>query len=175
MYPRLHTFQSTPLTRGETYDWRVSGAVDGISIHSPHTRGDNITRRSRRLALNFNPLPSYEGRRRYAKQRQQVIDISIHSPHTRGDIGGFARAVRCHAISIHSPHTRGDLKHLAIGHTCVNFNPLPSYEGRLLSLIRHSSQSDFNPLPSYEGRPAATFSRALKFNFNPLPSYEGRH
>ena len=56
------TFQSTPLTRGETSPGSGVLLMDSISIHSPHTRGD-----------------------------LEVIDkiimqiISIHSPHTRGD------------------------------------------------------------------------------------------
>ena len=39
-HPRLYTFQSTPLTRGETRRWRRFSPNRAISIHSPHARGD---------------------------------------------------------------------------------------------------------------------------------------
>ena len=77
-------FQSTPLTRGETSITSRAAYIAVISIHSPHTRGDDnvlhqpavfdlfqstpLTRgettfsRTPDAALHFNPLPSYEGR-----------------------------------------------------------------------------------------------------------------
>ena len=81
----VREFQSTPLTRGETRACQRPAPAERISIHSPHTRGDQCER------------PSGVHR-----------DISIHSPHTRGDRGADpARADRAH-ISIRSPLTRGD-------------------------------------------------------------------
>ena len=80
--PRL--FQSTPLTRGETVGTFFGSLFDGISIHSPHTRGD--------LPAAF-PLP--------------VQQISIHSPHTRGDrapLGASKRGWRFQS----TPLTRGE-------------------------------------------------------------------
>ena len=59
----IRKFQSTPLTRGETL---VNGALTlkfVISIHSPHARGDPIMH-----------------------SISQLINISIHSPHARGDL-----------------------------------------------------------------------------------------
>ena len=35
----------------------------------------------------------------------------------------------------------------------THFNPLPSYEGRLITVNIKNGNTDFNPLPSYEGRP----------------------
>ena len=81
--------------------------------------------------------------------------------------------------------------------TQADFNPLPSYEGRLvltrLKRLRRRFQStplirgetlsgganrsgveDFNPLPSYEGRLLVLCRLRGYADFNPLPSYEGR-
>ena len=55
-------FQSTPLTRGETAWRRGAYGQGGISIHSPHTRGDAVKILFSFIAANFNPLPSHEGR-----------------------------------------------------------------------------------------------------------------
>ena len=79
-------FQSTPLMRGETREQNQQRRKEGISIHSPHARGDvgvkaligtpyAISIHSPhargdsheifcwRMGKNFNPLPSCEGRR----------------------------------------------------------------------------------------------------------------
>ena len=102
-------FQSTPLMRGETLDHALDGARPKISIHSPHTRGDD-----------------------FALVQAHVLRISIHSPHARGDPrlhaarqawrefqstplmrGETFRVNFCKIIShisIHSPHARGDPK-----------------------------------------------------------------
>ena len=80
---------------------------------------------------------------------------------------------------------------------CINFNPLPSCEGRPRASAPQSKPANFNPLPSHEGRPYPTgkYFRSHRFqstpltrgetltarlqpswknNFNPLPSHEGR-
>ena len=87
----------------------VTGASwDTISIHAPHTRGDTV-----------------------AKYLAYVLrHISIHAPHTRGD-QRFGFDVPRLDISIHAPHTRGDQVEYNVGSTPRNFNPRPSYEGRL--------------------------------------------
>ena len=59
-------FQSTPLIRGETQGRHAVAGYGRISIHSPHTRGDASVNIWGSLVFNFNPLPSYEGRRRAA-------------------------------------------------------------------------------------------------------------
>ena len=103
---RREPFQSTPLMRGETKaasaekrrnnfnplpscegrHERVARPVGiiGISIHSPHARGDRACQRLR---------PGFV--------------ISIHSPHARGDVCLIPTAY-IDGISIHSPHARGD-------------------------------------------------------------------
>ena len=82
--------------------------------------------------LNFNPLPSCEGRQKTDDGNWIKIPISIHSPHARGDMAKSVRTVSDKNISIHSPHARGD-KVLRVN-LCEegNFNPLPSCEGRRL-------------------------------------------
>ena len=100
-------FQSTPLIRGETPAVHQHDGHQRISIHSPHTRGDD-------------ELPD--------DIRVQII--SIHSPHTRGDISLIASYSSPFVISIHSPHTRGDRRRQPDGKVAMHFNPLPSYEGR---------------------------------------------
>ena len=56
-------FQSTPLMRGETVPVSGLHRSQPISIHSPHARGDARRRADFRQSADFNPLPSYEGRR----------------------------------------------------------------------------------------------------------------
>ena len=125
-----HKFQSTPLTRGETGDFSGYVTLYRISIHSPHTRGDLIMGGNMYIALY----------------------ISIHSPHTRGD-ADYPALTTDDLISIHSPHTRGDAKHGKQALQAIDFNPLPSHEGRHTHVINsYHPTINFNPLPSHEGR-----------------------
>ena len=96
----------SPHTRGDAIGSIKSSSFYAISIHSPHTRGDRTSRSPLLRYTNFNPLPSYEGRRGQA------------AGHIRRD------------ISIHSPHTRGDSRRSSRFAMQTHFNPLPSYEGR---------------------------------------------
>ena len=83
------TFQSTPLMRGETVVCNALRNYLDISIHSPHTRGDEKRAWRTRTPTHFNPLPSCEGRHiRYHDTRSKQ-PISIHSPHARGDSGAM--------------------------------------------------------------------------------------
>ena len=105
---KFRVFQSTPLMRGETWDVYIQLQAQGISIHSPHARGDAD-----------------------AKGHVLRLSISIHSPHARGDFQKCNDGGTDH-ISIHSPHARGDVPGMV--RSCgmyKNFNPLPSCEGRL--------------------------------------------
>ena len=123
--------------------------------------------------------------------------ISIHSPHARGDretsASGFVGT-----ISIHSPHARGDTAPPFFIAASINFNPLPSCEGRRYKDDLQLQAVHFNPLPSCEGRrftqsskirlkslfqstplmrgetPALPRRRSVRHYFNPLPSCEGR-
>ena len=185
----------SPHARGDYY-FSLDTDLITISIHSPHARGD---------IHGFLP-PS-------------AVPISIHSPHARGDVY-TSMLIHAIPISIHSPHARGDFPaglwicrriqfqstplmrgetvHTANSLECViNFNPLPSCEGRLsykrdLSMF-HVFQS--TPLmrgetirgiiaenppcisihsPHARGDLYGCFCRLCPFYFNPLPSCEGR-
>ena len=99
-------FQSTPLTRGETFG-RSAG----------------------RLGVGFQSTPLTRGETMYTPARPRGNVISIHSPHTRGDPVEES-LLFCTEISIHSPHTRGDTFSLSASFCERYFNPLPSHEGR---------------------------------------------
>ena len=136
-------------------------------------------RPTRRLTIrsassHFNPLPSCEGRLRRVKTGLQVDQISIHSPHARGDT---RLAVQSHrwVISIHSPHARGD------GDTDVKYARRsvisihsPHARGDRVICAGTGGTIYFNPLPSCEGRPARAARAGSQLHFNPLPSCEGR-
>ena len=146
-----------------------------ISIHSPHTRGDQYkstdTKRQYRFqstpltrgetvyalgnlrhAEHFNPLPSHEGRLTRRDAERLARAISIHSPHTRGDADGLQER-EGDGISIHSPHTRGDLRRgerwrLRCGISIHS----PHTRGDLFRQPPVQTWQNFNPLPSHEGR-----------------------
>ena len=126
----------------------------GISIHSPHTRGDGQTWQSAIGFNDFNPLPSYEGRRDQVAALQGMTFQS--APLMRGETPVMVlRLLSDSTISIHSPHARGD---------------------RSWSAYRTALQIYFNPLPSCEGRRYVSFASFALYQryFNPLPSHEGR-
>ena len=145
-----------------------------ISIHSPHARGDIMTRWMQQKG-KFQSTPLMRG---------ETVD-------------GFSDTIS--ALFQSTPLMRGETR--GTGKCLVTrryFNPLPSCEGRHSVQLRHHSQhSDFNPLPSCEGRlclvwwildemqrfqstplmRGETQTRIISPNlldFNPLPSCEGR-
>ena len=167
-------FQSTPLMRGETQCRASRERKPGISIHSPHARGDDIRWSHSPSHCHFNPLPSCEGRR---------------SP-------GQAKTTKS-TISIHSPHARGDLLKVNGGKPRNHFNPLPSCEGRHDEYIRTDSEFTFQSTPLMRGEThidcqicrfqsisihsphvrgdgGSFFIPRFPTYFNPLPSCEGR-
>ena len=76
-------------------------------------------------------------------------------------------------ISIHSPHTRGDGERGGARATQNHFNPLPSYEGRLIADVCVAPDANFNPLPSYEGRQAYAERRERVRQFQSTPLIRG--
>ena len=90
----------SPHTRG---DCQAMGSepVSYISIHSPHTRGDTVSRSIREIKRHFNPLPSHEGRLNLFFGRTKRLEISIHSPHTRGDSISLQKSIRIY-VSLHN-------------------------------------------------------------------------
>ena len=130
----MEVFQSAPLTRGETIGGRSLAVLAGISIHSPHTRGDYRRAFPCSVCRYFNPLPSHEGRlAARCVLRVDARGISIHSPHTRGDIGQ-RRHHRHPLISIHSPHARGDCRWTDTGRTSLISIHSPHTRGDSISL-----------------------------------------
>ena len=80
---------------------------------------------------HFNPLPSYEGRRR-KRSHERWLDQQFQStPLMRGETARWRQ----------------------VPWTYCHFNPLPSYEGRPYPELVNVNNVDFNPLPSCEGRP----------------------
>ena len=144
-------FQSTPPMRGETSPSSCRGLRPGISIHSPHARGDAGPTTSCRSypafqstppmrgetaeqlsgspGQQFQSTPPMRGETGVAQPVSGNIWISIHSPHARGD-HVRSQAARVRTISIHSPHARGDTHTGKTRRSCSNFNPLPPCEGR---------------------------------------------
>ena len=58
----IGTFQSTPLMRGETLSEKVNQAdLLGISIHSPHARGDHTPLNSSDSQKKFQSTPLMRG------------------------------------------------------------------------------------------------------------------
>ena len=53
----------SPHARGDAMHRPRIKAIYIISIHSPHTRGDTVCSALTQSKHDFNPLPSYEGRR----------------------------------------------------------------------------------------------------------------
>ena len=56
-----------------------------ISIHSPHTRGDDADGGERHNHHGFQSTPLTRGETRRDGSDERQRGISIHSPHTRGD------------------------------------------------------------------------------------------
>ena len=181
--------------RGETSRYPEHWSGIGISIHSPHARGDRTRAKMVRLFHHFNPLPSCEGRLNSFRRSPQGSDFNPlpscegrrkrckvscrrlkfqSTPLMRGETFHNHPVNVEQFISIHSPHARGDVTGIFVTGGFFDFNPLPSCEGRRQQLIIVKSPFYFNPLPSCEGRLTAIISLLVSRDFNPLPSCEGR-
>ena len=132
----MEVFQSAPLTRGETIGGRSLAVLAGISIHSPHTRGDDLAVRDLQRGFDFNPLPSHEGR----LAARCVLRVDA-----RG-------------ISIHSPHARGDLRKAVLTMLQRHFNPLPSHEGRRNQMQQGFCAIQFQSTPLTRGETLVTMA-----------------
>ena len=132
-----------------------------ISIHSPHTRGDSALRCWAIPCVNFNPLPSHEGRRGKRLLRAKK-DKFQSTPLTRGETETLRDAGVIETISIHSPHTRGDSIRPFCPLYSDNFNPLPSHEGRRKAPVPAKIALQFQSTPLTRGETtAAASSREL--------------
>ena len=144
-------FQSTPLMRGET-------ALLPVCL---------------RVNLNFNPLPSCEGRLSW-------IQMSLSSwyfnplPSCEGRRRLVAPVAKYHPFQS-TPLMRGETAASGAKERISHFNPLPSCEGRRYGCAVCLFCKHFNPLPSCEGRRLTCWQAgARRLDFNPLPSCEGR-
>ena len=154
----MEVFQSAPLTRGETIGGRSLAVLAGISIHSPHTRGDDLAVRDLQRGFDFNPLPSHEGRlAARCVLRVDARGISIHSPHARGDLLRLDADVAV-GMSIHSPHARGDLRKAVLTMLQRHFNPLPSHEGRRNQMQQGFCAIQFQSTPLTRGETLVTMA-----------------
>ena len=140
----IKQFQSTPLMRGETLEAAHIPVDRGISIHSPHARGDwSRFTRPHRISVDFNPLPSCEGRHSEDYERL-LTKIFQSTPLMRGETFIGISFCPLRDISIHSPHARGDCGKRIFPARRRHFNPLPSCEGRQhkpLKILLDSRQS----------------------------------
>ena len=120
---------------------------NGISIHSPHARGD-----VRNDIEEPSPI------------------ISIHSPHARGDIWAISIS-RKSSIFQSTPLTRGETKEVRPWlSTQRYFNPLPSREGRPARLVTPCVIVVFQSTPLMRGetRRGGWTARSSKFQSTPL-------
>ena len=168
-------FQSTPLMRGETHavlravrlriHFNPLPSCEGrlgvhrmievdypISIHSPHTRGDVLTKLTKSSARYFNPLPSHEGRR-------------------------FSCALNTTGAHFNPlPSYEGRRARRGKGNDPTHFNPLPSHEGRPHLRVGEYVPVAFQSTPLIRGETKRSRGKQRQAHyFNPLPSYEGRH
>ena len=124
----LGQFQSTPLMRGATRIRRRGNALEVVSIHAPHARGDLTSWTASRPRSCFNPRPSCEGRLGRRDGGGDRARVSIHAPHARGDSSSWP-----------PPSSR----------SC--FNPRPSCEGRHRTDRTNIHPSVFQSTPLMRG------------------------
>ena len=108
-YSRIEPVDFNPLPshEGRLGEYGVAVAHGDISIHSPHTRGDQLVAFSSCLGLKIS-IHSPHTRGDYSESVCILLgNISIHSPHARGDTAHLCTQGQ-RRISIHSPHARGD-------------------------------------------------------------------
>ena len=138
--------------RGETAQNGGTAAGRGISIHSPHARGDWPGWRARPGRRGFQSTPLMRGEtidelrlsaaglfqstplmrgETKAAMLSQAQAAFQSTPLMRGETPLVVGSCASFAISIHSPHARGDQARPRTPCGTCNFNPLPSCEGRL--------------------------------------------
>ena len=119
-------FQSTPLMRGETLSGIVIAKRRKSFQSTPLMRGETPCSACEGSgSKHFNPLPSCEGRHRAEPLPTRRQRISIHSPHARGDCPRADNAFQS------TPLMRGETgTRQPFPYGDVDFNPLPSCEGR---------------------------------------------
>ncbi len=160
--------------RGETARLLSLSTSIEISIHSPHARGDSSPLSQRKGVIDFNPLPSCEGRRCQQIFAQRRLQFQS-TPLMRGETKMRRTSANTSIYFNPLPSCEGRRRYAQDEAGRYNFNPLPSCEGRRKRVHGVFGFLYFNPLPSCEGRLFAICkSSPLSQHFNPLPSCEGR-
>ena len=105
--PAFPNFNPLPSRKGRPARWEQLRRLAGISIHSPHARGDSVRPFFILVSTISIHSPHARGDKHARTPGGGTLRISIHSPHARGD---FYIEVKwdTRIISIHSPHARGD-------------------------------------------------------------------
>ena len=81
----------------------------------------------------------------------QLYDLSIHFPLTREDYSNSDHRIK-HCLSIHFPLTREDWSGIGYSGIGRSFNPLPSHEGRLVTLQRGEPPKTFQSTSLSRGK-----------------------
>ena len=143
-------FQSAPLMRGETVGDVEHAHRVAISIHSPHARGDTLTRVTDPQSANFNPLPSCEGRHR--RTRLSFSSSTFQS----------------------TPLIRGETYKASVQTSAEpDFNPLPSCEGRREESAASITVTAFQSAPLMRGETCSGLMRMLPLAFQSTPLMRG--
>ena len=145
--PFLSTFQSTPLVRGETKAARMLRRC-GIFQSAPLSRGETMNNWSGIWdKILFHSAPLMRGETLTQRFFIHVITISIHSPHARGDVAEVRQTMRG-----------------------LNFNPLPSCEGRPNCGVACSVCIRFQSTPLMRGETSnlTCWIREILFQSTPL-------
>ena len=173
--PAYRNFNPLPSREGRRCAPRRGEARRGISIHSPHARGDLTWYKHSARNFLFQSTPLTRGETDQINQILRPMKISIHSPHARGDDGGSI-TVKVTGKFQSTPLTRGETLQSAQDTQLFKFQSTPLTRGetrQILTLV--VANKYFNPLPSCEGRRCAWVrENVLDQDFNPLPSCEGR-
>ena len=165
-------FNPLPSHEGRLSSRGRGAKATAISIHSPHTRGDQDRYDPIDMPRHFNPLSSHEGRLNLNVADTIRVFISIHSPHTRGD-GRTGSRTAGPDISIHSPHTRGDRHDGQSGKAESISIHSPHTRGDSAACAARVPASNFNPLPSHEGRPWQRSFTPISTQFQSTPLTRG--
>ena len=145
-------FQSTPPSRGATFDWSDGyieqifqstppsrGATGsgyspvqrrGISIHAPLTGGDGPHHASIGDYIIFQSTPPSRGATHGFWGALKRGNVFQSTPPSRGATRRETPGRGHYQISIHAPLTGGDGDNVAGGRKLIHFNPRPPHGGR---------------------------------------------
>ena len=124
--------------------------------------------------VDFNPLPSCEGRRNRASVKDTIRKFQS-TPLMRGETRRRNASRQKGRISIHSPHARGDARGWMMYRCRFLFQSTPLMRGETAVSEIAAGVDLFQSTPLMRGETAATgWTWCILTYFNPLPSCEGR-